>query len=251
MSVEQFKSNRFEKPFFNHEMEKSQNDWNASFLLPELKITVDECLAAGKDPVYKESTEENFEKLNYHIKDLSSVSNTKPGTWVNNLNYKGFNESVAYGAKQYFDSLKTSFRLKSREISYSQDSLSKTIAAKMGEAGFIMMKEKDYNINLADFVLNRLTASKIYDAGDRFIQKADPIFMRPGSKIGRAHFFAPYKQIGNLKIGTLVFNLIVIWIMIFSLFVTLYYNILKRFIAFLESLKLPILRKYGRDLLQF
>jgi ABC transport system ATP-binding/permease protein len=251
MSVEQFKSNRFEKPFFNYEMEKSQNDWNASFLLPALKITVDECIAAGKDPVYKESTEENFEKLNYHIKDLSSISNIKPGTWVKNLNYKGFNESVANGAKQYFDSLKTSFRLKSREISYRQDSLSKTIAGKMGEAEFIMMKEKDYNINLADFVLNRLTTSKIYDAGDKFIQKADPIFMPPGSKTGRAHFFAPYKQIGNLKIGTLVFNLIVIWIMIFSLFVTLYYNLLKRFIAFLESMKLPILRKYGRDLLQF
>jgi hypothetical protein len=83
------------------------------------------------------------------------------------------------------------------------------------------------------------------------IQKADPVFMRPGSNYGRAHFFAPYKQLGSLEIGTLLFNIIVIWIMIFLLFITLYYNILKRFIAFLESLKLPILRKFGRDLLQF
>ena len=52
---------------------------------------------------------------------------------------------------------------------------------------------------------------------DRFIQKADPIFMHPGSKYGSAHFYAPYKQIGNLKIGTLLFNMIVIWIMIIVL----------------------------------
>ena len=75
--------------------------------------------------------------------------------------------------------------------------------------------------------------------------------MKPGSRLGRAHFFAPYKQLGNVKIGTLLFNAIVIWLMILFLFVTLYYNILKRFIAFLESLRLPIIRKYGRELLQF
>ncbi len=48
--------------------------------------------------------------------------------------------------------------------------------------------------------------------------------MKPGSKYGRAHFFAPYKQIGNLKIGTLIFNVIAIWIMIIFLSVTLYYD---------------------------
>jgi hypothetical protein len=92
--------------------------------------------------------------------------------------------------------------------------------------------------------------SQIYDSDDELIQKADPVFMAPGSKFGRAHFFAPYKQIGNLKIDTLVFNMIAVWFMISLLFVTLYYNVLKRFIRFLESLKLPILRKFGRELLQ-
>ena len=95
----------------------------------------------------------------------------------------------------------------------------------MGEEDFISMRGKNYNENLANIVLNRMATSKIYDAEDRFIQKADPVFMPPGSKSGRAHFFAPYKQIGNLKIGTLLFNIIVIWMMILFLFITLYYNI--------------------------
>lgn len=249
--VEQFKSNSFEKPFFKYDMAISQYDWNASFLLPSLKATVDECLAAGKDPEYMESTEVNLEKIKYHIKDLSSQSDIKPGQWISRLNYEAFSRPAADEAKKYLDSLKSSFRIKIREITDSHDSLYKVIAGKIGNDEFIRLKEKDYNLNLADFVLNRLTANKIYDAGDRFIQKADPIFMPPGSKIGRAHFFAPYKQIGNLHIETLLFNIIVIWVMIFFLFVTLYYNLLKRFIAFLESLKLPIIRKFGRDLLQF
>jgi len=251
MSVEQFRSNRFEKPFFKYDMEISQNDWYASFLIPTLKIKIEECLFAGKKPEYKEASEINFRKINYHISDLSSISGISPGQWISNLNYNTFNEYVADEARLFLDSLGVSFRFKSRSITYQRDSLFKEISGRMGEYEFIAMRGKDYNENLADFVLNRLNANKIYDADDKLIQKADPVFMRPGSKFGRAHFFAPYKQIGNLRIGTLVFNFIVIWIMIIVLFVTLYFNILKRFIRLLESMKLPILRKFGRELLQF
>jgi ABC-type multidrug transport system ATPase subunit len=250
LCVEQFKSNRFEKPFFNYDMAKSQNDWYASFLVPTLKDKVDNCLRTGKDPDNRKNTEADFGKLKYHIINLSSSSGFIPGKWINQLNYKDFSLSVANSAKAFLDSLKTYFRLQTRLISYEEDSLIKKISTKMGENKFIELRSNNYNENLANVVLNNLSTNKIFDADDMLIQKADPIFMGPGSKFGRAHFFAPYKQIGNLKIETLIFNMITIWLMIFCLFVTLYYNGLKRFIRFLESLKLPILRKFGRELLQ-
>jgi len=153
-------------------------------------------------------------------------------------------------AREFLDTLKISFRNRSRLIGYERDSLYKLISNKVGESQFLQVRADNYNENLANVVLNRLATNKIYDADDRLIQKADPVFMAPGSKYGRAHFFAPYKQIGNIKIVTLIFNAFVIWTMITVLFITLYYNVLKRFIRFLESLKLPILRKFGRDLLQ-
>ena len=247
LCVEQFKSNRFEKPFFKYDMEISQNDWYASFLTPTLKVKVDNCLTAGKNPDYKKDSEANLSKLNYHIKASLIRVRYCSGGWITNLNYKDFNEYTANNAKIYLDSLKTLFRMRSRLISYERDSLYKQISNKMGETRFLDMRAKNYNENLANVVLNRLATNKIYDADDELIQKADPVFMAPGSKYGRAHFFAPYKQIGNLKIETLVFNMITIWLMVTCLFVTLYYNVLKRFIRFLESLKLPILRKFGRD----
>ncbi|MBW6502534.1 MAG: hypothetical protein K0B05_14180, partial [Bacteroidales bacterium] len=92
---------------------------------------------------------------------------------------------------------------------------------------------------------------KIYDSEKKLIQKADPIYMKPGSKLGRAHYYAPFKRIGNLRIDTLLFNTAAIWIMIVFLFVTLYYNLLNRFIVWLESLKIPIWRKFGREMLGF
>ncbi|MCE5346956.1 MAG: ATP-binding cassette domain-containing protein [Bacteroidales bacterium] len=251
MSVEQFKRNKFEKPFFKYDMELSQNEWYASFLLPILETTADECLVTVKDPGSLETAEMNLRKLSYHINDLSAVSGIKPGNWISNLNYQRFNETAANGVKFFLDSLKSSFRIRNRAVLYERDSLYKKTSDRMGEEEFIKMRGRYYNEKLADILLNRMNVSKIYDAGNRFIQKADPVFMRPGSKTGRAHFYAPFKQIGGLRIETMIFNIIAVWIMSFVMFITLYYNVLKRFIRFLESLKLPVVRKYGRDLLQF
>jgi ABC transport system ATP-binding/permease protein len=250
LCVEQFKTNSFEKPFFYYDMTVSQNDWNASFLVPALKLKVDNCLAADKNPDFKMVVEADLKKISFHIKNLSNMSGIQPGSWIRNLNYHDFNDTVAKDTKKMLDSLKGSFRAHSRLITFKRDSLFKILESNAGEDRFVALRTANYNENLANYVLNRLATNKIYDADDRLIQKADPIFMPPGSKFGRAHFFAPFKQIGSLKIETLLFNMMAVWFMIGVLFVTLYYNVLKRFIRFLESLKLPILRKFGRDLLQ-
>ncbi len=248
--VEQFKGNRFMKPFFPYDMEISQNDWYASFLTPTLKVKVEECRLAGKDPAFREYSESNFRKINYHITELSAITGIQPGIWFRNFNYNDFNETTAYQAADYLDSLRVSFRARSRLLSLRRDSLYNMIKTSMGEERFDRLREQNYNTYIADVVLNRLHTIKIYDSERKLIQKADPIFMKPGSKIGRAHYYAPFKQLGNIKIPTLIFNTMALWIMIVALFVTLYYNLLNRFVVFLESLKIPIWRKFGREMLR-
>jgi hypothetical protein len=215
-----------------------------------LRVKVDECLAAGKNPEYSESSENNFVKLNYHFRDLAKMTGVEPGKWMSSLNYKGFNDIIGDDAKLYLDSLKTVFRVRNKTISASHDSLLNVISNRIGGDKFLKLRERDYNESLANIVLNRLTTNKIYETNNKLIQKADPIYMPPGSKYGRAHFYAPYKLIGNLKISTLIFNMIAIWIMNIFFFITLYYNVLKRLILWLETLNVPIWRKFGRELLQ-
>jgi len=230
-------------------MEKSQNDWYASFLLPELKSKLNETLAAGKDEDQRSASIKNLSKISYHLNDLSGKAGVTPGSWMAMMNYDGFNKYAADQAKGYIDSIRLIFRTKSQQLMAKHDSVYNMIVSKIGEDEFLRLRDRTYNENLADIVLNNLNKDKIYDAGNRYIQKADPIFMPPGSRIGRSHFFAPYKLIGNLKVSTLIFNVALIWIMVLSMFLTLYYDLLKKLIVFLESLKLPILkRRFGRNL---
>ena len=102
-----------------------------------------------------------------------------------------------------------------------------------------MKLQNDYsNTNLEDVVLNRLRVDKSIETAKRIIQKYEPGYMKPTSKYGRSHFYAPYKQIGNIKIDTFWFNLLVLWIGSLLLYLALYYNLLQKLVTRLENLKL-------------
>lgn len=169
---------------------------------------------------------------------------------MKSMNYSAFTNAAAVNAKLYLDSIRTYLRKDIRTWTFRRDSVYESRAEKIGEGTLLRLRERDYNDRLADIVLNRLATNKIYESERRLIQKSDPIYMPPGSKYGRAHFFAPYKMIGNMRIGTLLFNISMVWLMTMGLFVTLYYNLLKKFVFWLGRFKLPIWRKFGRDLLQ-
>jgi hypothetical protein len=228
----------------------SQNDWYASFLLPVIKAKVEASRKDSQNPLNKSVAESFLKEVSYHVNDLASISGVRPGKWADKLNYQGFDDFTADQTIKYLDSLKTTFRLRYNNASANRDAVYNAMKARLGEERFKELQENNLNEALKTLVLNRMTTTRVYDSGKKIIQKSDPVFMLPGSKYGRSHFFAPFKQIGNLRISTILFNLIAIWIMIIGLFATLYYNVLKRFIEWLETLKIPIWRKFGRDLLQ-
>jgi hypothetical protein len=118
---------------------------------------------------------------------------------------------------------------------------------KIGIDGYVQLQDRYKNKRLDEILKNVNNPPDIYEGKKRLIQKTQPIFMIPESKIGRAQFYAPYKVLGNKKIPTLIFNVAAMWIMICLFFVTLYYNLLKRFIEWLEDLRLPFWRKFGRQ----
>jgi hypothetical protein len=90
---------------------------------------------------------------------------------------------------------------------------------------------------LGFFLISFLNITSI-ETDKRIIQKYEPGYMKPVSKYGKAQFYAPYKQLGNIKIDIYWFNLIVLWVVILVLYVALYYNLLQKLITGFENLKL-------------
>jgi len=106
-----------------------------------------------------------------------------------------------------------------------------------GLDAFLKHKRAYHNEQMAQLVLNRTDLHKVVKKEGVLLRKMDPLYMYPLKRNGRAHFFASVKQFGNNHIPTLVFNIMVIWIMSAILYFLLRYSILLKFIGLLGELK--------------
>jgi ABC-type multidrug transport system ATPase subunit len=239
IAVEQFRSNRYMKPYFDTEMKISRYDWESSFLIPDLKKKSRECAFAAGKPEYADVYEGNIRKLTYHINDLSSVTGINPQPALRLLQGERYTSDASYIVIDFLDSLQKSLRSKYLDYMAVKDGITDSLVRAIGQEGLVLLREANHNEDLADMVLNRTVQKKLYENDDMIIQKSDPVLMEPGSHFGRAHFYAPVKMIGKMKINTLWFNMIFIWLMSTLLYVTLYYNLLKRLLNLLERIRIP------------
>jgi hypothetical protein len=239
LAVEQFKNNKYERNFFNYNMGQSQNNWYSVFLINILQGYLKECEILRDSLPYRQMITDNFYKLNYYIDNLNDLAGFGPiqGSWKANLNIEKFDSESEKEAKLYLDSLAGQFNKFRKQNIDLYNSVCTSIEAKSGRDKLIYLRNNYYNKYLERAVLDLLRVDQSVETPTRIIQKYEPGYMRPTSKTGRAHFYAPYKQIGNNKIDTYWFNLMVLWVVNLFLYITLYYNILQKLITFFENLK--------------
>ncbi|HUS86434.1 MAG TPA: ATP-binding cassette domain-containing protein [Bacteroidales bacterium] len=240
ITVDQFKNNRYEKYFFDLDMEASQNSWKASFLIPLLERKTQECRLAIGEEEFSEHSRNNLYKLRKYSESLSGPAGMDYSELSGLLTYQTYDTASARLTLEYLDKLKGYYRNRSIIATRQKDTLLMKMESEFGTDYVVSLKNNNYNIALGSIVLNQNYRDKVYENENMIISKADPVFMMPGSNYGRAHFFAPYKMIGKLRIDTLWFNMIVIWLSSIFLTVTLYFNVLKRIINSLGSRKLSV-----------
>jgi ABC transport system ATP-binding/permease protein len=248
--VEGFKDNRYNKATFDYKLEVEQNNYYKDELIKNLRNqVVNYILQKQKLPGERENIINKLELLKYHIVQLENLTGIKPGNWFEDLDISRFSQQTADNVNSYFDQATDFFINENKGYRDQISAIEYSIYSKMTEEEIDKLATDYNNQRLADIVLNQgdLTAVPYYEKKNRWIQKSMPIFMKPTSRFGRAHFYSPYKRLGNLEIETVFFNTIAIWIMVLLLYIALYFNLLKRFIDYLETMKIPLWRKFGRQ----
>ena len=109
-----------------------------------------------------------------------------------------------------------------------KDSVTLAMVARMGETAFLELKNDNTNKRLREILLDEFSIQRIIETRDKIIQKFEPAYMKPVSGNGRAHFYAPYKKIGDRQILTLPFNIMVLWLVSMILYLILYAKVLTR-----------------------
>jgi ABC-type multidrug transport system ATPase subunit len=237
LAVKQFKDNKYEKNFFVYEMKASQNEWYVSSLIESLKINLQRCRETGTDNSIKA---DSYKKLNLYIGQLSSMSGIEiPAGIKTSLADRNISPEIAKETVYYLDSvLCRHFKRERNDWLASKMVVEDSIKNKSGDEG-LKVYDSYFNSRLAEMVKNREGIPKGYlDTRDHIVQKVDQIYMEPVSGNGRAQFYNPYKQIGNMKFHTYWYNIWVIWIMSLFLYITLYYNVLRNLVTRVEDLRL-------------
>ena len=238
MAVEQFKNNKFEKPFFKYDLIQSQNNYYASYLIFNLKKDLRDCKRLEEKGQFSPESESKCKKLGHYIDELSVLAGFSfPDSLREKLNSREFDTILYNGSTAYLDSLKHHFLTLMLNARSGNDSIRTAMVAQMSLQGYTELSSLHENKRLADMLTNQENPEKIIETSDRIIQKFEPVFMKATSKIGRAHFFAPFKRLGNWEIDTFWFNFMVLWAVSLILYAALYFNLLRKLINYFENLR--------------
>ena len=238
LTVEQFKNNKFEKIFFKDEQIISNADYKTGFLIPQLHSKLQQCMRRKDEGIDSLLIVRDLTIISNELEQIPKNSNYPPFECIQLLNYNDFNDEVMEDTYGYLYYINMNLTEEARSANDRKDAKYQEITDEMGRREFVEFKQKYYNKKLADIVLNRTEINKIYQTNTRLIQKKDPVYMEPTSRLGRAHFYAPVKIINQIKISTLWYNIIIMWMGIGLLFLALFGDVLRKSLKYLQSLNI-------------
>jgi len=235
MAVEQFKNNKYEKNFFEVNIDRSRNNWYIN-LVDKISGNIHSSLKYKDSADYKTDIDNKLYIANNYIDQLSLLADTFPGSWKKGLTRTTIDTVNSKEAQKYLNYLKKYFS-SLRQVSIDKkDEIAMNLKNNLGTDGLIKLEADYRNLGLNELVLIP-GLDLVAEIGNRIIPRAEPGYTVATSKIGRAHFYAPFKQIGNLEVDTYWFNFFVIWFVSLLLYAALYFNLLRRLLTYFENLR--------------
>ena len=228
ITVKQFKSNHFEKRFFEYDKQISNADYRTSFLIPELEAKLDMAWRNISNDENMQQANRDLRIIRNELIKLQEDANKPPFEYLNMLNTDEINTEVIESLKDYLVYLNLYYVNLGKEASNNRNALYEQLIEAHGRDWVRKLKQDNHNQRLTSIVQNTNEVKKMYETKNEILQKKDPIFMDPLSDIGRAHFYAPYKNIKGFHIDTFTFNLIIIWIAAAILYYTLVFDVLRK-----------------------
>ncbi|MCD4709524.1 MAG: ATP-binding cassette domain-containing protein [Bacteroidales bacterium] len=239
LAVEQFKNNRYQKEYFDIDQEISSADYLQAYLVPELKIKLDELkqsFIAGTD---HKTILAGMETLRNQLAELGKLIPELPPYEPGQPDVEPFCDSTFVSIQTYLDRVTDLSRNRVGKAKKEKDVIDKVLIEQLGGLkAYTTFRNRYDNKSLSNLLLNRHVLDKVVEKDGRLIRKHQPAYMKPTSRIGRAHLYAPNKQIGNLEIDTMWYNVIAIWIYSLFLYLALYHDLLRKLISFSETRRL-------------
>lgn len=231
IAVDQYKNNRFYKELFPIDQRISNADYYGNILIQELLARLNEVEYNRNQGLDPEKTDKQALLVRGELEKLAKRGMVASFGNIEQLTNGPYSGELFRTIRDSLSLMRNEFNELKRQAMNKRDARSEELIARWGGKEAYNRMRKDYtNTRLEELVTNKLQTEKVIEWNNQLIRKMDPIHMEPLSRTGRAHFYAPHKRLGNLRIDTYWFNLLVIWLSSAILYVTLLYDLLRKFI---------------------
>ena len=112
ITVHQFSSNKFERPYFKHRMVESQNYYYETFLIDALIEDLQRCTKIKDDPTKRDSLNGYFAKVIDNLELLSDSSLIIIPRWKSSLNPTDYNADIEMKATEFLEDFRKPFMRK-------------------------------------------------------------------------------------------------------------------------------------------
>jgi ABC transport system ATP-binding/permease protein len=242
MAVYQFTSNSFQEPIYELEKDEKSADFKSAFLIPKLKDKlqfIKNNFESEEDSI-KRKVEMDFYIIRKEISNEEFRNGIEDLKLESDLSIKGFNSNIEQKLSTYFKTLDNHYKDKFALAEQKQNVLIHYLENNY-DFNLNEYKNKYYNESLSDLVRNINVKDRIIEYKGELIQQIDPVFNDPKfpkhALDYRTHFFAPKKHFAGAYFQTYYFNVIVIWLMAVFLYITLYFELFKKFLNLFGNIK--------------
>jgi ABC-type multidrug transport system ATPase subunit/uncharacterized tellurite resistance protein B-like protein len=242
LMVNQFKNNEFEKNFYEIDKRESNADFKQVYYIPELEKSI----TYIEDNWYK--FHDNDEVKANIVSHLNLLKTELPKEEIrtgilfesgHQLDTALLNEIIIGKIINYLEKLDAYYGLKFRKANNEKENKIRWLLKEKPEM-YRLARDRFHNESVEDQVKKVFEKNKIIRYKDELIQQIDPIYKDAdieGYFNFRSHFYAPRKYFAGKYYDTYWFNLMFIWAMTFFLYITLYYNVLKKLLDLPEKIK--------------
>lgn len=242
LAVNQFKNNPYRRHFFDDETVKNDAAFMAYFLLPEVEKHL-VFYQKQKEDLHEQEAEQHTELLRNSFHDiLQAVTPASDSVYaaIASIGTPAYTPSSGRQLLGYLKLAKKVWQGHYESATTRQDHSTRQLLNHFDDdrEKLIHFKNKYVNKKLEQLVRDKYSPYKLYVSDARIWQGDEPIYRKPVYHNGRAHFYASRKYAGKFEIGTVLFNIIVMWLFIVVLAVALYFDVLRKIISYVERWRL-------------
>ncbi|MBL7850703.1 MAG: ATP-binding cassette domain-containing protein [Cyclobacteriaceae bacterium] len=239
--VAQFKDNRYEKEFYELERTIAESDYKRIYFIPTLESKLDFVHLNIRNPeADKSQVAESLKLLQQELDGELEIVGRKHFLEIALLQPETFDSAVYRKTHTFLQQLKQFYVNETNKASQAKQ---KKIQAMKdlygGDEAYESHRRSYQNEAITVLVKNLEEPVRIIESNGRLVQKIYPIYKDPEPHHlidFDAQFYLPAKHFLKAKIDTLYFNLAVIWAMSIVMYVTLYFDLLRKLLNRLENL---------------